>query len=131
ALALILDPMSLARPAGAPSSAAEMTPPPPPPLPGDEPLPPPPVSAAPIVVVDTPPAPPPSSSAVWVGGGAGFSVFEVPDIVSAALELDLAWSWKALMVGLKVGWVVPRSAQFDEGSVNATVIGAGPFLCLG
>lgn len=129
ALALIMDPLSLTRPAPPVTEPVEELPPPPPP-PSSEPGPPPP-SAAPMIIVERPPPPPPGSSAgFWLGGGAGVSIFEVPS-VSAAVELDLSGRWGWVELGGRFSFVVPGQASFDEGKVNATVVGVGPFLCVG
>jgi len=132
ALALILDPLSLTRPAPAPAPEpqSELPPPPPPPDLEPEPQPPPPVAAPPIVIVEHPPPPPRSLDGLWIGGGAGVSVFETPN-VSAAVNVDVAGKWSIVMFGGRLSFTAPGSMGVDEGAIWSTVFGVGPFLCLG
>ncbi len=131
ALALILDPMSLTRPAPpAADPADQLPPPPPPPQLEPEPAPPVVVAAPPIVIVERPPTPPTSLDGLWLGGGAGVSVFETPN-VSAALNVDVAGKWSPVMFGGRLSFTAPGSLAVEEGSVWAAVFGVGPFLCVG
>jgi hypothetical protein len=132
ALALIIDPLSITRPA--PEPQTELQPPPnPPTTPLEEPPPPP--SVAPIVTVEArPQAARPSQSSLWLGGEVGASMFEVPSELSdlsATVSFDLAVSWEWVMLGGRATFVIPGTRHFDEGSISATVLGLGPFLCVG
>jgi hypothetical protein len=131
ALALIIDPLSISRPPAQVEPELQPPPPPPPTPPLEEPLPP--TPPAPLVGVDEPALtrpPAPSTGGFWLGGEAGVSADEVPN-VSATVSFSLAVSWATGMFGGRATFVVPGSKAFDEGSVAATVVGVGPFLCLG
>jgi hypothetical protein len=137
AISIVIDPLSLTRPAPPPPPAAPVAPPPPP-LPPPPP-PPPVVVAAPVVPPPPPPPPvrlvalPPSPSrrpAIEVALGVGFTLGHTPDVTATATA-SVAVRWNLLSLALEGSHAfLSRADLVGVGEVQASLASGRIVPCL-